>query len=246
MDERYDRNIKIPGFGEAGQEALFRARILVIGAGGLGSPALLYLAAAGVGALGVCDGDSVSLSNLQRQILYRESDLGRNKAEAACDALLLRNSALKLTCLPEFLTPARMAALVPAWDCVLDCTDTLFCKLSINDACVRAQTPYVHAGVSGLAGQLMSVLPGHACLRCAFPDADETAPEPGAFGTLGAAAGMLGALQASEAVKLVTGFATPLCDALLHVDLGSGNFLRIPLKKNAACPACGNGGSHAT
>ncbi len=237
MNERYDRNIRILGFGEAGQQALGQARVLVIGAGGLGSPAILYLAAAGVGRLDIADSDCVAPSNLQRQILYTEADIGRRKAETACAAVLRLNGAVKTTPLCERLLPARLETLLLQYDCVLDCTDTREAKYQINDACVLLGVPFVHAGVRELSGQILSFAPGHACLRCVLPEPQAVAA--GEFGTLGAAAGVLGAMQAAEAVKLLTGLGTPLLDTLLHVDLETGAFTRVHIDRSPHCPACG-------
>lgn len=239
MDERYDRNLRISGFGERGQRALLGARVLVVGAGGLGSPAILYLAAAGVGTLAVADGDAVSLSNLQRQILYGTADIGKNKAEAACAAITRLNPDVSAAAIPERLDTRRMEALFPAYDCILDCTDRAAVKYAINDACVALRKPYIHAGVLGMAGQLMTYAPGHACLRCAFPVPDPAPPDADVLGILGAAAGALGSLQAAEAVKLITGVGAPLYDALLHVDIAAGEFVRVRIERNPACSCCG-------
>lgn len=237
MSERYDRNIRIPGFGEAAQRKLAKARVLVIGAGGLGAPAILYLAAAGVGTLAVADGDVVALSNLQRQILYGTGDLGKSKAACAALAITRLNPGVKALSIPARIGPARMKALFSDYDCILDCVDSAAAKRQINRACVRLKRPFVHAGVSGLAGQLFSYAPGHACLACAFPG---PLPESrGAEGVLGAAAGTLGAMQAAEAIKIITGFGAPLYDRLLHVDLHSGELLRVDVQKNTRCRVCG-------
>lgn len=238
MHERYDRNLRIEGFGEAGQRALLNAGVLVVGAGGLGCPAILYLAAAGVGTLAIADGDAVSITNLQRQVLYTEADIGKNKAETACLAVARLDPALRTVCIPERLDKARMEALFPAYDCILDCTDSAATKYLINDLCVALHKRYVHAGVLGMAGQLMSYAPGHACLRCAFPEppsAPETALERG---ILGAAAGVLGAMQAAEAVKLIAGLGAPLYDALMHMDIGSGEFIRVRVEPAPNCAVC--------
>lgn len=239
MNERYDRNLPIPGFGEAGQRKLLAARVLVVGAGGLGCAAIPYLAAAGVGRLAIADGDTVSLSNLQRQVLYTEADIGHSKAEAACAAAMRLNPDVNALPLFERLDRARMEELFPAYDCVLDCSDNAETKYRINDLCVKLQKPYVHAGVLGMAGQLMSYSPGHACLRCAFPTPDPHPATAVESGILGAAAGAIGAMQAAEAVKLLVGVGAPLFDALLHADIGGGAFIRVHIPKNPACPACG-------
>jgi len=155
MSERYDRNIRIPGFGEAAQRMLRRARVLVLGAGGLGAPAILYLAAAGVGTLAVADGDTVSLSNLQRQILYGTDDIGSAKAACAARAIARLNPEVEALSIPERIGPARMETLFRDYDCILDCVDSAITKRQINRACVRLQKPFVHAGVYGVAGQLL-------------------------------------------------------------------------------------------
>ena len=237
MSERYDRNIRIPGFGEAAQCTLQRARVLVLGAGGLGAPAILYLAAAGVGTLAVADGDVVALSNLQRQILYGTDDIGKSKADCAALAITRLNPAVEAVSIPARISPARMETLFREYDCILDCVDSAATKRQVNQICVKLKKPFVHAGVSGLAGQLFSYAPGHACLGCAFPG--PLLEPPGAEGVLGAAAGTLGAMQAAEAIKIITGFGLPLYDSLLHVDLHSGEFLRVDIQKNTRCRVCG-------
>ena len=239
MDERYDRNIRIRGFGADGQRALAAARVLVVGAGGLGSPAILYLAAAGVGTLAIADGDTVALSNLQRQILYGTADIGRMKAELACAAVNRLNGDVRTVCLPERLTCARMKRLFADYDCILDCVDSAPTKTLIAELCVRLQKPLVHAGALGMSGQLMSYRPGHACLRCAFPKAEPRPPSSLDAGILGAAAGVLGAMQAAEAVKLISGLGEPALDAVIHINLGSGECLRAAVRRNPRCPVCG-------
>lgn len=239
MSERYDRNIRIPGFGEAAQRALQEARVLVLGAGGLGAPAILYLAAAGIGTLAVADGDTVALSNLQRQILYGTDDIGKSKAACAALAIARLNPEVKAVGIAEHITPARMEALFPEYDCILDCVDSAASKQHINRVCVRLHKPFVHAGVSGLAGQLFSYAPGHACLGCAFPKTLPSFPGASVMGVMGAAAGTLGAMQAAEAIKMITGFGAPLYDTMLHVDLESGEILRAEVSHRTRCQVCG-------
>lgn len=240
MNERYDRNLRIIGFGEEGQRALLAAGVLVVGAGGLGCAAIPYLAAAGLGTLAIADGDTVSLTNLQRQVLYTDADIGKGKAEAACAAAARLNPDLRTVCIPERLDRARMETLFPVYDCVLDCSDNAETKYLINDVCVKLHKPYVHAGVLGMAGQLMTYAPGRACLRCLFPEPEPAPPTADELGILGAAAGVLGAMQAAEAVKLITGLGAPLYDALLHADIGRGGFVRVSISRNPACPVCGD------
>lgn len=238
--ERYSRNILIKGLGEAGQKKLLSSRVLVIGAGGLGSPAILYLAAAGIGTLGVADGDRADVSNLQRQILHTMSDIGKLKAESAKEKIERLNSDVKVITYPERITAENIRAIIGDYDFVVECTDNSTSKFLINDACVLLNKPFSHCGVLGFSGRIMTYAPGHACVRCVFDE-----PMPGAsptskdVGILGAVAGTLGAIQAGEAIKFVTGYGKPLTGTLLHVDLKDGIFKRITVKPDRKCPICG-------
>jgi len=238
-DTRYTRQIILPEIGQAGQEKLKRARVLIIGAGGLGSPAAFYLAAAGVGTLGLCDGDTVELSNLQRQILYSTRDLGRKKVTSAHKTLADINPNMQIIVHDCFAAPEHIAQLISRYDFVLDCTDSYASKFLINDACVTAGKPFCHGGAAQFCGQTTVWLPGIGapCCRCFFR---EVPPQRGKQGILGAAAGVIGCLQAAEAVKYITGAGKPLTGALLFYDALEGGFHRVALPKAAPdCPVCG-------
>lgn len=238
--ERYDRQLRLPEIGAGGQEKLIKARVLIVGAGGLGSPAALYLAAAGVGTLGLVDPDQVALSNLQRQILHATPDLGRPKVESAAEKLRALNPGVRILPFPERLTAARAPALVSLFDFILDCTDNFPSKFLVADVCHFADKPYSHAGILGFTGQALTVIPGRtACLRCVYepppPPHPAQAPNP----VLGAAPGVLGALQAVEAIKVILGIGTPLINTLLQIDLLAMRFRQTPIRRNPGCPLCG-------
>jgi len=237
--QRYARHLALPEIGTAGQARLRAGRVLVIGAGGLGSPAALYLAAAGVGTLGLMDGDAVELSNLQRQILHATPDLGRRKVDSAAARLRALNPATALRLFPERFTAANAAARLADFDFAVDATDTFAAKFLIADACHAAGRPYAHAGVVRYQGQVMTVLPGQtACYRCVF---EQAPPETGAppQGPLGVVPGVLGALQAAEAIKFLLGIGRLLTDRLLTFDALTSRFREVPVKRNPQCRLCG-------
>ena len=204
--ERYERQIILPEVGLDGQKKLKEAKVLLIGAGGLGSPAALYLAAAGVGTIGIADADEVSLSNLNRQILHTTDGVGMNKAQSAKEHLKERNEHVNIITYPYWVTPDNISALIEDYDFILDCADNFETKFLINDACVIAKKPFCHAGVIRFEGQVLTYVPGKGpCYRCIF----EEVPEPGSIphcsqiGVMGAAAGVLGCVQALEAIKYI-------------------------------------------
>jgi len=240
--QRYSRQIILKEIGIEGQAKLRRSRVLIAGAGGLGSPAALYLAAAGVGAIDIVDSDVVEVSNLQRQIAHGTSDIGRAKAQSAAEAMLAVNPEIKVRPLQTRLRADNIMDLVRGMDFVLDGTDNFPAKFLLNDACVLAGTPLSHGGVLGFAGQAMTILPGRsACYRCVF----RRPPPPGAVSTcseaeiLGAVAGLLGTIQAAEAVKCITGAGVLLTDVLLRFDALTMDFRRISLARQEDCPLCG-------
>jgi molybdopterin/thiamine biosynthesis adenylyltransferase len=240
--ERYSRHLMLDEVGEAGQDKLLAARVLVVGAGGLGSPAAFYLAAAGVGTIGLVDDDRVALSNLQRQILHATPDLGRPKVESAAEKLLDLNPDIRVIPHPVRLAAANAAALLEPYDVVLDCADNFPTKFLIADACHFGGKPYVHAGALRFDGQVMTVRPGQsACYRCVFtqtpPPADALACSRA--GILGVLPGFLGTLQATEALKLIMGIGDLLTDQLLVCNALRAGFRKVPLKRNPACPLCG-------
>ncbi len=240
--KRYARQLCMPEIGPAGQEKLLGSKVLVIGAGGLGSPAAFYLAAAGVGTIGLADSDRVELSNLQRQILHSTRTLGVPKADSAAETLRALNPDVHTVCHGVFVGPDNIDALIAPYDFVLECTDSFDAKYLINDACVRAGKPFCHGAVIRFFGQVMTWIPGRgACYRCAFrrPPDPERAPDAKKLGVLGAVPGVIGCLQALEAVKYLTGAGEPLCGRLLSFDALEMDFETIDIPCNPDCPACG-------
>ncbi len=241
MDERYIRQIVIPEIGAAGQARLRESRVFVVGAGGLGSPILLYLAAAGVGVLGIADNDQVAPSNLNRQILYFNADIGRSKALAAVQRVRALNPEIKA--IPHEVRVLREngLALVQEYDLVVEASDNLETKALMNELCVRAGVPLVWGAVARFEGQMGVYQPGHACRACVFPQLPEpgTYPTPAELGVLGATAGVIGALQALEAVKVLLGLERPLVDKILLWEGLAGTFDVVNVDRNPDCPVCG-------
>lgn len=228
--------------GVKGQKALLGAKVLVIGSGGLGSPVLSYLAAAGIGTLGLADGDVVSLSNLQRQILYVTEDVGKPKVECAKLRLEAMNPDVQIELYPEYVSPDNILDLIAPYDIVVDCVDTFAVKYMINDACVLAKKPFVHGGILGYSGQVLTYLPGTACFRCFFrdPPAKEVAPTCAEAGVVGVTPGLIGTIQATEVVKFLTGAGTLLTNTLLVVHADDMEFTRLELEgPDEDCPVCG-------
>jgi molybdopterin/thiamine biosynthesis adenylyltransferase len=240
--ERYSRHIILQEVGPEGQAAILNAKVLVVGTGGLGSPISLYLAAAGVGTIGIVDADVVEVSNLQRQIIHSTNDINRPKVDSAADKMRAVNPDIEVKTYELRLNASNIEAIIKDYDFVLDGTDNFATKFLINDACVMAGIPFSHGGILRFDGQTMTVLPGQsACYRCYFrePPPPEAVPGCSQAGVLGAIAGMLGTIQAAEALKFITGAGTLLTDALLTFDAKTMNFRRINLKKSADCPVCG-------
>jgi molybdopterin-synthase adenylyltransferase len=232
--ERYSRQLVLPEWSEAAQRALGDARVLVVGAGALGSPVATYLAGAGVGRLGVVDDGDVELSNLQRQHLHFTPDVGVAKAHSAVAKLGFLNPDIVI----EPYQAAFSAAMVEGQGLVVDCTDSFEARYAINTACCAAGVPLVEGGVVGVSGLVMAIRPGEtACYRCAFPQAPEGAASCAEAGVLGPAAGVIGSLQALEALKLLAGLPA-LTDAFLQIDLLTLDFLRVAVRRRADCPDC--------
>ncbi|XOF33800.1 MAG: HesA/MoeB/ThiF family protein [Candidatus Electrothrix sp. YB6] len=240
--ERYSRHIILQGVGPEGQAALLEAKVLVVGTGGLGSPISLYLAAAGVGTIGIVDADVVDISNLQRQIIHSTKDLDRPKVESAAEKMRAINPDIEVRPYKLYLDAANVEEIIREYDFVIDGSDNFPTKFLVNDACVMAGIPFSHGGILRFDGQTMTVLPGEsACYRCSFrqpppPDAVSSCSQAG---VLGAIAGMLGAIQAAEALKFITGAGTLLTDTLLTFDAATMRFRRVNLKKRSDCPLCG-------
>jgi sulfur-carrier protein adenylyltransferase/sulfurtransferase len=238
---RYDRHLALAEIGAAGQERLKNARVLVAGAGGLGSPAALYLAAAGVGTLGIADGDSIELSNLQRQVLFASADVGRLKAPTARERLLALNPQITVVAHAVTLAAPNIREVLAGYDVVLDGTDRVHTRYLINDACVLLGKPLVSAAIHRFEGQAMTYVPRRGpCYRCLFAE-----PQPGAVatcaeaGVLGVLPGVLGAIQATEAIKLLTGIGEPLIGRLLIYDALELRFTELPVARRADCAVCG-------
>lgn len=240
--ERYSRQIVMKEIGVEGQEKLAEAKVLIIGAGGLGSPAALYLAAAGIGKIGIADSDIVGLSNLQRQLMHTTSDLGRPKVESAKETLQQINPDVSIQTYNEFISSDNIAGIIADYDFVLDCTDNFEAKFLINDACVIADKPFTHAGVTGFQGQLMTVIPHEtSCYRCIFqaPPPEGAVPSCAEAGIIGAAAGVVGSLQALEAIKYITGAGDLLTGKLLTFDALTMKFRTVKLPpRGSGCAVC--------
>lgn len=241
-DDRYAGHIALPSIGHTGQERLRRGRVLIVGVGGLGAPACLYLAAAGVGHIGLIDGDAVDLSNLHRQIAYRTADIGRSKVTAAAARIAALNPEVSMRGYDERLTAANLAGIFREYDFIIDGTDRIGAKYLVNDGAVLCSVPFSHAGIVGFHGQTMTVLPRQtACLRCLFPappPEDEVATCQEA-GIIGALAGSIGLLQAAEALKYVLGIGSLLADRLLTYDAERMRWRAVELSRNPDCPLCG-------
>lgn len=240
--ERYSRHILLKDVGVEGQEKIMAARVLVIGAGGLGAPAALYLAAAGIGTLGIADYDKVDLSNLQRQVIHFTPDVGKLKVESAKEKINALNPDVKVQVHTEPLFAANIRGIIREYDFIIDGTDNFAAKFLINDACVLENKPFSHGGILRFTGQTMTVVPGASpCYRCVFqaPPPKNAVPTCSQAGVLGAIAGMLGTIQAAEALKFVTGIGTLLTGRLLTFDAMTMSFRNVDLKKHDTCRVCG-------
>jgi molybdopterin/thiamine biosynthesis adenylyltransferase len=237
-DDRYARQLVFEGWGEAQQRRVADADVLIVGAGALGSPVASYLVGAGVGRVGIADGDTVALSNLHRQHLHYTPDVGSPKAHSAVAKLQLLNPDVMIEPYQVRLDADNAEGLVIGHDLVVDCTDAFTSRYVVNAACCEAGVPLVEGGVLGLSGLVMSIRPGEtACYRCAFPGAGG----PVACdiqGVLGPAPGVIGSLMALEALKLLGGLDGALLDAFLQIDLATGDFLRVSTSRRADCPDC--------
>ncbi len=217
--ERYLRHILLPEIGWEGQEKLRQARVLVVGAGGLGCPVLQYLVAAGVGSIGIVDHDVVSLSNLQRQVLYTTESVGRLKVEAARDVLLAQNSEVSVQVYPEKFNHENADELLSSYDILIDCTDNLKARYLINDVCVQADKPFVYGSIHRFEGQVAVFnYQGGPTYRCLFDEGSTEPPNCAEVGVLGVLPGIIGTYQALEVIKLITGIGEPLSGKLLMVN----------------------------
>jgi len=242
VTSRYERQVILPELGEAGQERLTRGRVLIVGAGGLGSPAALYLAAAGVGRIGLVDFDRVDETNLQRQVLYGTADVGRMKLYAAALRLRSMNPDLVVDLHPEAFGPANARALVTAYDVVIDGTDNFPTRYLVNDACVLLGKPNAYGSIFRFEGQASVFATKEGpCYRCLYPEP----PPPGLVpscaegGVLGVLPGIIGVIQATETVKLIMGIGEPLIGRFLIYDALKMKFRELKLRKDPDCPVCG-------
>ena len=234
--ERYDRQIRIPGFGIEGQLKLQRAKVLVAGLGGLGSPASIYLAAAGVGKLLLIDREVVELSNLNRQILHWDKDVSRRKVDSAVEKLRQLNPNISIEGLAVQINEDNIYDFVKEVDLVVDGMDNFKTRFIINEACVKLGKPFIHGAVYGLEGRLMTIIPRKGpCLRCLIPTEP---PEVKPFPVLGATPAVIASLQVIEAIKVLTGIGEPLVGKLLVFDGLPMSFHEVIVKRSPKCPVC--------
>ncbi len=236
--ERYDRQIRMRGLGENGQLKLKKSQVMVAGAGGLGCPVSLYLIAAGVGHLAVVDKETIELSNLNRQVLHWSDDMGKMKSVSVLEKLHQLNPEVEIEAVPKMITPNNVKEFIHGFTVVVDCMDNWRTRFVLNEACVRENVPFVHAGVHSLYGQITTILPGKGpCLQCILP---KIPPEMEKFPILGPTAGILGMLEALETIKIITGLGEPLVGRMLHFDGETMSFQDIKVEKRTDCPVCGS------
>ena len=239
---RYSRHLILPEIGGSGQRKLLNGKVLLVGAGGLGSPAALYLAAAGVGTLGIVDFDAVDLSNLQRQILHHVRDVGRPKVESAVDAIADLNPDVKVVPYREALTSSNARQIFSEYDVIVNGSDNFPTRYLANDACVFLKKPLVDGSIFKFEGQTTVFLPGHGCYRCLYP----APPPPGVVpscaeaGVLGVICGVIASIQGVETIKLLLGLGDPLVGRLVFFDALSMEFRQVKFRRDPDCPVCGD------
>jgi adenylyltransferase/sulfurtransferase len=235
--QRYDRQIIIPGVGEAGQEKLKKARVVIAGTGGLGSPISFYLAAAGLGTLRIIDNDKVELSNLNRQILHWDKDIGKEKAKSARQKLSQFNKNVKIETINTTIDETNISSLVEGFDVIVDAMDNMPTRFLLNQAAIKHKIPFVHGAVSGLEGRAMTIIPGKsACIRCIY----HGTPPKTKFPVLGTTPAIIGAIQATEVIKYITGIGTLLTNRLLIYDGLNMKFSELNVVRNTNCEHCGD------
>jgi molybdopterin/thiamine biosynthesis adenylyltransferase len=238
---RYDRQILFPAFGEEGQRKLRQAHILIAGVGGLGSPVAIYLAGAGIGKLTLVDSDAVELSNLNRQILHWEADIGEKKVISADQKLKRLNSTVALNPVAVKITAENFMGLLQGVDLVMDCMDNMATRFILNEGCVKAGIPLIHGGIYGMMGEITTIIPGQTpCFECIFPlGVEGKSPFP----VFGFTPALIASLQVMEATKLLAGFGELLTGKMLYVRGEEMIFMTVDLQKNKACRVCGGGKS---
>jgi adenylyltransferase/sulfurtransferase len=240
--ERYDRQMLLPEIGQAGQEKLKRSEVMIAGAGGLGSPVAIYLAAAGVGSLKIVDHDRVSLSNLNRQILHGDADIGDRKVDSAARRLIRLNSEITVEAVAETLTEANVLALSAGCDVLVDALDNVATRFILNQTALMQGIPLIHGAVNGFEGRAMTIIPGRsACLRCMHSG---RAPASGSskFPVVGVVPGVIGAIQAAEVIKVLLNIGTPLVNRLMVYDGFSMSCREFKININPQCEHCGSTG----
>lgn len=235
--ERYERQILIPGFGEAGQEKLKKARVFIAGAGGLGSPVAIYLAAAGVGALRIVDHDRVELSNLNRQILHWDENIGGSKTDSAAAKLKKINPYVKIEALAETITEESAPRLAAGFDVIVDAMDNLPTRYLLNRTAIEKKIPFIHGAVYGFEGRAMTIIPGQtACLNCIYHGA---IPPREKFPVIGVTPAVIGCIQATEVIKYIVGIGELLTNRLLVYDGLKTTFTELEVSKDPNCKHCG-------
>lgn len=240
--ERYSRHIALREIGGKGQRKLLEARVLVIGAGGLGSPIALYLAAAGVGTIGLADADRVELSNLQRQIIHHTADIGRPKVRSAGEKIEAINPDVQVALHPIRVDASNILDIIRDYDFIIEGTDNFAAKFLVNDACVIIGKPFSHGGILQFVGLTLTVIPGEStCYRCVFPSPPpaNSIPTCAQAGVIGVLPGVIGSIQATEAIKYLLGIGDLLTGRLLTYDAEGMEFHIVPVAKNPNCPICG-------
>ena len=239
--QRFARHLILDEIGEPGQIKLKESKVLVVGTGGLGSPVLYYLTAAGVGTIGVVDNDTVDLSNLQRQILHNTGDLRRLKTDSASEKLKKLSPETHILSIAERVTEDNVSRIISGYDAIVDATDNFSTRFILNEACLKAGVPFVHGGVRGFGGQAMTILPGQGpCLKCIFrtPPKESQAPP----GVVGAVAGTIGTIQALEVLKIILGLGSLLVGRLVIYDALEVSLREITVYQNPNCELCANPG----
>ncbi len=243
MQERYHRHYILPQVGREGQKKIQNSKVLIVGVGGLGCPVALELVAAGMGTIGLVDFDVVEESNLQRQILYTEQDVGKTKVEAAARHLRERNSQCKIYCINDKISPENCVQLFGEYDIIVDATDNFDTRYLISDTCIQLRKPHVYGAIYEFYGQVAILGTDGPCLRCLSDPAKDQRETVSAqkIGVLGAVPGVIGSMQACEVLKYIVGAGESLEGTMIFVNLLDMTFDRIALSKNPHCPCCGKG-----